>query len=120
MFTDESREYERQMRERARELEHALRNAEHDIRHAERQRIKTLEHAMKQAEHDIEHAIKHSMKDEMDGLLSIRNAGPRSMGEIMAEMDGYVSYYEDKFSIIAERLKQLEKYLQSMKNSVKA
>ncbi|HTY91771.1 MAG TPA: hypothetical protein VMC84_11395 [Methanocella sp.] len=77
-FDDYSR-MGREIKDRAHDMEHAIRHMEHDIRHVERERMR---------------AIKNAMKNEM-GNARNSSPGPRTVEEVLVEIDSYLSYLED-------------------------
>jgi hypothetical protein len=81
-FDNYRRRREREMHDPSHGLEHALRQMEHNMKHAERERM---------------HAIKDVFKSNIAQAAAGRPAatGPRTVEEVLVEIDSYLSYLED-------------------------
>lgn len=95
-FNDPRRYRGREIHDRAHDLEHAIKRMEHDMRHGESERI---------------HAIRDAMKNNMACAGHPVASGPRTVDEVLVEIDSYLSYLED---LPAERLATYENKIDSL------
>jgi hypothetical protein len=124
MFNDGSDFNDYEMRQR-------IRRMKRDIEHAERERANAIRHQIKAAAHAQEHAIKHALRGNMpfEGMESAAfcgdfgRASPRSVDQILDEIDSYLSYLEDlpkeKVAQCEEKLDGIGKHLNNLKESLK-
>lgn len=68
------------------ELKDALKRMEHDMKHAERERKRAIRYALRQ---DARCYGDFGPNEEMN------ESGPRSVDEVLTEIDSYLSYLED-------------------------
>jgi hypothetical protein len=74
--------------------EKEIHDREHELKHA----MKRMEHNMKQAIRERKHAVKHALKNgamDFEDMTSSAGSSPRSVDEILVEIDSYLSYIED-------------------------
>jgi hypothetical protein len=81
-FSDPRRYRERDIRDGARDFEHAMKRMEHDLKHSERERMRAVKDAFK---NNMAHATG----------CSPASSGPRTVEEVLVEIDSYLSYLED-------------------------
>jgi hypothetical protein len=123
MFNDGSDFNDYEMRQR-------IRRMRHDIEHSERERANAIKHQIKAAAHAQEHAIKHALRGNMPfaGMedttfgSDFGRASPRSVDQIMDEIDSYISYLEDlpkeKVAQCEEKLDRIGEHLKNLKESL--
>lgn len=121
MYYDGNDENERMMRQRMRQLRHDLEHAERERAHAIRDEIKEAAHAQRDM---WKNAVKHGAYP-MGGTYAYSYGGssPRSVEQILEEIDSYISYLEDlpkeKVAPYEEKLDKAGEHLKSLKDSLK-
>lgn len=74
--------------------EKEIHDREHELKHA----MRRMEHNMKQAIRERKHAVKHALKNgamDFEDTTSSAGSSPRSVDEVLVEIDSYLSYLED-------------------------
>ena len=108
------RERARELHDRAHDLEHAIKRMEHDMRHADRERM-----------HAIKDAFKNNIKSNMAYAAgrSPASAGPRTVEEVLVEIDSYISYLEDlpKEQLVPHegKIESVALHMEKVKNAIK-
>lgn len=101
----------KELHESAQELEQALRRMERDMRHAERERM---------------HAIKNAFKSggiACAGVHGTAASGPRTVEEVLVEIDSYLFYLEDmpkdRLAPHESRIDDIAGHLEKVRSSLK-
>ena len=111
---NDRRDRARELHDRAHDLEHAIKRMEHDMRHADRERM-----------HAIKDAFKNNMKSNMAYAAghSPASSGPRTVEEVLVEIDSYISYLEDlpKEQLVPyeSKVDSVAEHMEKVKNSIK-
>ncbi len=96
----------------------------HDRAHAIKHAIKRMERDMKCAENEKMHAVKDAVKREARMYREMGRQGPRTVDEVLVEVDSYISYLEDlpkdKLAPYGDKFDRLAEHLEKVRNSFKA
>jgi hypothetical protein len=103
--------WEKEIHDSEHEFKHAMKRMEHDVKQAIRER-----------KHVVKHALKHGAMDFEEAACSA-GSGPRSVDEVLVEVDSYISYLEDlpkeRLAPYEDKVDRLVEHLNRVRRSLK-